>query len=137
FFLDADKAKLTQRLRDHITTLVGHYKGKIKSWDVVNEAINDNGDAQTAQTEYLRNSQWLRNLGPDFLTLAFKFAHEADPDATLYYNDYGINDGPKHVSSKTPHKRLLREGAPIHGVGSQGHWSTATVPYAAIDKAIA
>ena len=83
-------------LKDHIITLVGRYKGKIRSWDVVNEAINDFGDAQT---ENLRNSSWLKALGPEFVTLAFKFAHEADPDAKLYYNDYGIESGSKHKSS--------------------------------------
>lgn len=137
FFRDGDKAKVTQRLKDHITTLVGRYKGKIRGWDVVNEAISDRGDAQTAQTENLRNSQWLQTLGPEFLTLAFKFAHEADPQVKLYYNDYGIEAGPKHASSMVLLKRLIKEGAPIHGVGIQGHWSTRGVPYAAIDKAIA
>jgi GH35 family endo-1,4-beta-xylanase len=90
FFRDGDRQVVTQRMKDHISTLVGRYKGKIRSWDVVNEAINDGGNAQTAQTENLRNSSWLQAIGPEFLTLAFKFAHEADPDAELYYNDYGI-----------------------------------------------
>jgi GH35 family endo-1,4-beta-xylanase len=137
FFRDGDKAKVTQRLKDHISTLVGRYKGKIRSWDVVNEAINDGGNAQTAQTENLRNSSWLKALGPEFLTLAFKFAHEADPDAKLYYNDYNIEAGPKHASSMVLLKRLIKDGAPIHGVGIQGHWSTAGLPFAAVDKAIA
>ena len=137
FFEGGDKAKVSQRLKDHIITLVSRYKGKIQSWDVVNEAINDRGDAQSAQTENLRNSSWLRTLGPEFLTLAFKFAHEADPAAKLYYNDYNIEAGPKHASSMLLLKRLIKEGAPIHGVGIQGHWSTNRVPYAEIDKAIA
>ena len=89
------------------------------------------------RTENLRNSQWLQTLGPEFLTLAFKFAHEADPDAKLYYNDYNIETGPKHASSMVLLKRLITDGAPIHGVGIQGHWNTASVPYAAVDKAIA
>ena len=89
----------TQRMEGHIHTLVGRYKGKIQSWDVVNEAISDRGNVQTAETENLRNSAWLQAIGPEFLTLAFKFAHQADPDATLYYNDYGIEAGPKHESS--------------------------------------
>ena len=76
------------------------------------------------------------HLGPEFLTLAFKFAHEADPDAKLYYNDYGIESGPKHASSMVLLKRLIKEGAPIHGVGIQGHWSTGRIPYAALDQAI-
>jgi GH35 family endo-1,4-beta-xylanase/enterochelin esterase-like enzyme len=137
FFRDGDKAAVTQRLKDHIRTLVGRYKGKIRGWDVVNEAINDGGNAQTAQTENLRNSPWLRAVGPEFIPLAFKFAHEADPDAKLYYNDYNIEAGAKHESSMVLLKRLIKDGVPIHGVGIQGHWSTANVPYAALDKAIA
>jgi GH35 family endo-1,4-beta-xylanase len=137
FFEGGDKETVTRRLREHITTLVGRYKGKVHSWDVVNEAINDGGNAETGKTENLRNSRWLQTLGPEFLTLAFKFAHEADPEAKLYYNDYSIETGPKHQSSMVLLKRLIQDGAPINGVGIQGHWSTATVPYAAIDKAIA
>jgi GH35 family endo-1,4-beta-xylanase len=137
FFRDSDKAAVTKRMRDHIGTLVGRYKGKVRGWDVVNEAINDGGNAQTAQTENLRNSAWVRAVGPEFITLAFKFAREADPDAKLYYNDYGIEVGPKHESSMVLLRRLIKEGTPVHGVGIQGHWSTANVPYAALDKAIA
>jgi GH35 family endo-1,4-beta-xylanase len=137
FFEGGDKAVITGRLKDHITTLVGRYKGKVRSWDVVNEAINDRGDAETAKTENLRSSRWLQALGPEFLTLAFRFAHEADPDALLYYNDYGIEAGPKHASSMLLLKRLIQDGAPIHGVGIQGHWSTNNVPFDAIDRAIA
>jgi GH35 family endo-1,4-beta-xylanase len=136
FFRDGDKATVTQRLKDHISTLVGRYKGRIRSWDVVNEAINDGGNAQTAQTENLRNSSWLQAMGPEFLTLAFKFAHEADPKAKLCYNDYGIEAAPKHASSMVLLRRLIKDGAPIHGVGIQGHWSTTDIPYAALDKAI-
>lgn len=136
FFRDGDKEVVTQRMKDHISTVVGRYKGKIKSWDVVNEAINDRGNAETAQTENLRNSSWLQTMGPEFLTLAFKFAHEADPEATLYYNDYGIESGPKHESSMVLLRRLIREGTPVHGVGIQGHWSTGRIPYDALDKAI-
>ncbi len=137
FFRDGDREVVTKRMKDHITTLVGRYKGKIRGWDVVNEAINDGGDDKTARTENLRNSSWLRTVGPEFITLAFKFANEADPDARLYYNDYGIESGAKHESSMVLLKRLIKDGAPIHGVGIQGHWSTADVPYDAIDKAIA
>jgi GH35 family endo-1,4-beta-xylanase len=137
FFEDGDKATITQRLKDHISTLVGRYKGKLRGWDVVNEAISDGGTAETAQTEHLRNSQWMRNLGPEYIPLAFKFAHEADPDAKLYYNDYGIEAGPKHESSMVLLKRLIKDGVPIYGVGIQGHWRSGTIPYAALDKAIA
>jgi len=136
FFRGGDKATITARLQDHIRTLVGRYRGKIQGWDVVNEAISDGGNAGTAQTENLRNSSWLQTLGPEFLTLAFRFAHEADPDAKLYYNDYGIESGPKHASSLVLLRRLIAEGTPIHGVGIQGHWSTSRIPYDALDQAI-
>ena len=122
FFEGGDADVIRQRMRDHIHTLVGRYRGKIHSWDVVNEAISDGGNAETGTTENLRNSKWLQALGPEFLTLAFKFAHEADPDALLYYNDYNIESGPKHASSMVLLKRLIGDGAPIHAVGIQGHW---------------
>ena len=137
FFRDGDKSAVVQRMKDHITTLVGRYKGKIRSWDVVNEAISDGGNSQTAQTENLRNSSWLKAVGPEFITLAFKFAHQADPDAKLYYNDYGIEAGAKHASAMVLLRRLINQGAPIHAVGIQGHWSTRGIPYAALDRAIA
>ncbi|MCZ7683651.1 MAG: endo-1,4-beta-xylanase [Sandaracinaceae bacterium] len=97
FFHDGDKAAVISSRRTTSARWSGRYKGKIQSWDVVNEAINDRGDARTAQTENLRNSSWLRVVGAGFLTLAFQFAREADPDAKLYYNDYGIEAGPKHA----------------------------------------
>jgi len=134
FFDGGDKETVTKRLQDHIAALVGHYKGKIYSWDVVNEAIND---TPNAQSENLRPSQWSQIIGPSFLTIAFKAAHAADPDAKLYCNDYGIENGAKHESSMLLLKRLIEEGAPIYGVGIQGHWSTSSLPYAALDKALA
>lgn len=137
FFEGGDKAAVVERMKKHIDGLVGRYKGKIYSWDVVNEAINDGGSPRSGQTENLRNSKWLQTVGPEYLTLAFKFAHDADPAAKLYYNDYGIEAGPKHASSMVLLRRLLKEGAPIHGVGIQGHWSTRHIPYDALDRSIA
>lgn len=136
FFQGGDKKVITHRMKDHIETLVGRYKGKLQSWDVVNEAINDGGNSDTAETENLRDSKWMQALGPKFLTLAFRFAREADPDAVLYYNDYNIESGPKHESSMVLLKRLLDDGAPIHAVGIQGHWRSGRVPFDDIDKAI-
>ncbi|HJT35214.1 MAG TPA: endo-1,4-beta-xylanase [Pirellulales bacterium] len=136
FFRDGDKERVTQRLKDHIHTLVGRYRTRIRSWDVVNEAINDGGNEETSQTENLRNSRWMQTIGPEYLTLAFKFAHQADPDAILYYNDYNIESGPKHASSLVLLKRLLKEEAPIHAVGIQGHWRSGSVPFDDIDRAI-
>jgi len=118
-----------ERLKSHIMAVVGRYKGRIIGWDVVNEAINDGGAA--GDTENLRNSNWHRLIGPDYLTLAFKWAHEADPAAQLYYNDYNIEQGAvqnkgKHASSMLLLKRLIKDGAPINGVGIQGHWHLNT-----------
>ena len=134
FFQGDDKAVVIQRMKSHIDGLVGRYKGKIRSWDVVNEAIDDRGDARTAETENLRKTGWLRTVGPEYLTLAFQFARQADPAAQLYYNDYGIEAGPKHASSMVLLRRLLKEKAPVYGVGIQGHWSTRGIPYDALDR---
>jgi GH35 family endo-1,4-beta-xylanase len=123
FFQNANRELALQRLKDHILTLVGHFKGKLFGWDVVNEAINDGGDNATALTENLRASQWLQTVGPDYLLQAFRFAREADPDVALHYNDYNIESGPKHQSSLLLLKRLISDGAPITTVGIQGHWS--------------
>jgi endo-1,4-beta-xylanase len=126
-----------ERLRKHIMTVAGHYKGKVIGWDVVNESIADGG---SGETENLRDSSWYRTVGPDVLTLAFKWAREADPNAELYYNDYNIEQGAvenrgKHASSLKLLKRLIAEGAPIQGVGIQGHWHLDT-KLADVEKAI-
>lgn len=123
FFEGADRELALRRLREHIHTIVGRYKGRLAGWDVVNEAINDGGDDSTAATENLRTSRWLQIVGPDFLVQAFKFAREADPTVALHYNDYSIESGFKHRSSLVLLKRLLAEGAPMTTVGIQGHWS--------------
>ena len=123
FFEDPKREVVLEKLRNHILTLVGHFKGKISGWDVVNEAINDGGDDTTAATENLRRSQWFQTVGPDYLLQAFKYAREADPDVALHYNDYNIESGPKHRSSLVLLKRLIADGAPITTVGIQGHWS--------------
>ena len=136
FFEGGDAKTIEQRMQEHIATLVGRYKGKIQSWDVVNEAINDNGNAETAKTEHLRNSKWHQSLGEIYITRAFQYARAADPDAVLYYNDYNIESGPKHASSMVLLKRLIAEGAPIDGVGIQGHWRSGKVPFEDIEKAI-
>lgn len=113
-----------ENLKNHIMTVAGRYKGRITGWDVFNESIADGGDGST---ENLRTNSWYQVVGPDVLTLAFKWAKEAAPDAQLYYNDYNIERGAventgKHASSLKLLKRLIAEGAPIDGVGIQGHW---------------
>ena len=106
-------------LKDHIKTVVGHYKGRIAAWDVVNEAVDDS-------TGELRESPWLTAIGPDYIALAFQFAHEADPDAKLYYNDYSAEGiGGKGDAVYELVKGLKEQGVPIHGVGWQGHFQSS------------
>jgi endo-1,4-beta-xylanase len=133
----ASREVVLERLKNHIMTVVGRYKGRIYGWDVFNESIADGGDGKT---ENLRTFSWYKAVGPDVLTLAFKWAHEADPKAKLYYNDYNIEQGAvenkgKHANSMLLLKRLLAEGAPITGVGIQGHWHLDT-NLADVEKAI-
>jgi endo-1,4-beta-xylanase len=112
---------LLERLHDHIRTVVRRYKGRIGGWDVVNEALNDDGT--------LRKSQWLNIIGDDYIAKAFQFAHEADPAAELYYNDYSVENEPKRAGAVELVKKLKALGIPITAVGLQGHdkldWPTA------------
>lgn len=108
-------------LREHIMTVVGRYRGRIYAWDVVNEAINDDGT--------LRDTIWLRGIGPEYIELAFRWAHEADPQALLFYNDYGAEGlGVKSDAVYNLVKNLLEKGVPIHGVGLQMHISLENPP---------
>lgn len=104
---------LLQRMHDHIQTVVGRYKGRIKDWDVVNEALKDNGT--------LRSSPWEKIIGPDYIEKAFQYAHEADPAAELNYNDYSLEDEAKRQGAIALIKKLKAEGIPITSVGLQGH----------------
>jgi endo-1,4-beta-xylanase len=117
-FQDAEGKPLTRdallaRMRDHIRTVVGRYKGRIHGWDVVNEALNEDGT--------LRRSPWLNIIGEDYIAQAFKFAHEADPNAELYYNDYNLEVPAKRDGAVALVKQLKAQGLTIHGVGSQAH----------------
>ena len=111
------KAVLLQRLKEHITTVVNRYKGKLYAWDVVNEAISDNPG------EYLRPSVWLRICGEEYIAKAFEYAHEADPNAVLFYNDYNEINAVKRAKIYKLVKSLKDAGVPIGGVGLQGHWA--------------
>jgi endo-1,4-beta-xylanase len=108
-----DRETLLKRLRDHIFTVVGRYKGRIKGWDVVNEALNQDGT--------MRQSPWFKIIGEDYLVKAFQFAHEADPSAELYYNDYDLELPAKRVGGVELIKKLKAAGVPIAGVGLQNH----------------
>ena len=109
-----DRDALLARMKDHIFTVVGRYKGKIQSWDVVNEAINDSDGT-------LRQSLWYKIIGPDYIEKAFQFAHEADPQAQLFYNDYSLENEPKRSGAIALVKKLQADGIPITGIGIQGH----------------
>ena len=104
---------LKARLIKHIKTVVGHYKGQVHGWDVVNEAINDDGT--------FRNSPYYRLLGEEFIEIAFRTAHEADPDAELYYNDYSMANEKKREAVCRLVKNLKAKGLRIDGVGMQSH----------------
>lgn len=114
---EVNKTVLLQRLKAHIDAVVGRYKGKIYAWDVVNEAIDDDS------TKYLRNSKWYQICGEDFIIKAFEYAHAADPDAKLYYNDYNTERPEKRERVYKLLKSLKDKGVPIDGVGLQAHWS--------------
>ncbi len=104
-------------LRQHIIDEVTHFKGKIWQWDVVNEAFNDDGT--------LRDTLWLRQLGPDYIADAFRWAHQADKRALLFYNDYNIEGiTAKSTAVYELVKKLRAEGVPVQGVGIQGHFGT-------------
>lgn len=108
-------------LREHIQTLVGRYQGQVYIWDVVNEAINRDGS--------LRDTIWLRNIGPEYIDLAFRWAHEADPKALLFYCDYGTEElGQKSDAVYDLVRGMLQRGVPLNGVGFQAHLGLSYAP---------
>ena len=114
--------ELMKILREHILTEVSHYRGQVNIWDVVNEAINDDGS--------LRDTIWLRGIGPDYLDLAFRWAHEANPEARLFYNDYGGEGlGQKSNAIYNLVKSMIQRGVPISGVGLEMHVSLDSYPH--------
>ena len=110
----ATREQLLARMKDHIQTVVGRYKGRIKGWDVVNEALADDGT--------LRQSPWFKIIGEEYIAKAFEYAHEADPAAQLYYNDYSLEQESKTKGMVAMITKLKAGGAPIYGVGTQGHY---------------
>jgi endo-1,4-beta-xylanase len=109
-----DRDTLLERMHEHILAVVGRYKGKIKGWDVVNEALEEDGS--------LRASPWLKIIGEDYLINAYQFAHEADPNAQLYYNEYSMEIAPKRAGAIALIKKLQAAGIPLAAVGIQGHY---------------
>jgi endo-1,4-beta-xylanase len=117
-------------LQTYIAGVVGHYKGRIKAWDVVNEAISD------TDGEDLKDTPALRAIGPDYVERAFEFAHAADPRAELYYNDFNIEAPAKLEKTLRLVRALQAKGARIDAVGIQGHWLLNWPPTDLIEKAV-
>jgi endo-1,4-beta-xylanase len=118
-FVDTSNKLLTRdamlaRMKDHIFTVVGRYKGKVHGWDVVNEALSDEGGFQ--------KTKWLETIGEEYISKAFEYAHEADPDAELYYNDFSLDKPAKRDAAVRLVRKLQSKGIRIDGVGIQGHW---------------
>jgi len=123
---DADSVR--RYFTDHITTVAGRYDGKVYSWDVVNEALNEDGT--------LRKSIFQRSLGDNYIVEAFRLAQKAAPHTQLYYNDYNIERGSKREGAVALVKKIQAAGVRIDGVGIQGHWSAGRVPLEDIEKSI-
>jgi len=124
------KEVLLNRLKAHIYAVVGRYKGKIYAWDVVNEAISDNPKM------LLRNSLWYKICGEDYIAKAFEYAHQADPNAVLFYNDYNTESPEKRERIFQLLKKLKDAGVPVHAVGLQGHWSIIDPSEASLNASI-
>jgi endo-1,4-beta-xylanase len=124
-----DREILLTRLRSHVTTVVGRFRGRIGGWDVVNEALEEDGT--------LRHTPWLEAIGEDYVAMAFEFAHEADPEAELYYNDYNLWKPAKRDAAVRLVQGLKVRGLRVDGIGEQGHWGLDDPPLASIDAALA
>lgn len=125
---DVSRDVLIERMKSHISTVVGRYKGKVDAWDVVNEAFLDDGS--------WRETKFYQIIGEDFIKLAFQFAHEADPDAELMYNDYSMfMEGRRDAVVKLV-KSLQADDIPIHGVGMQAHYGLDYPDMADLEKSI-
>ena len=124
-----DRETLLSRLRDHIHTVVGRYKGRIQGWDVVNEALNEDGT--------LRQSPWMKIIGEDYISKAFEYAHEADPKAELYYDDYSVENEAKRNGTIELIKKLKAQGVSIAAAGLQGHYKMDWPTVEQVDATIA
>ena len=134
---NCSKEEAIENLKNHIYTTAGRYAGKIIVWDVVNEAILDgvklpeNGDWK----QCLRQGAWYKAIGADYIEMAFRYAHEADPNAKLYYNDYNLNDPNKAEIVAAMFKDLKAKGVPIDGIGMQSHYNIGIIP-ALVERSI-
>ena len=123
-----DSTEMKAFMKDHITTIVSKYKGRIDSWDVVNEALNEDGT--------LRKSVFLNTLGEQYLIDAFKLAAAADPKTDLYYNDYNNEEPAKREGTINLIKKIKAAGGKVDGVGIQAHWRLESPSLEEIEKSI-
>ncbi len=123
-----EKEEMQAAIQEHISTIVERYKGRIDGWDVVNEALNEDGT--------LRESVFLQTVGPEYLVQAFKIAEKADPEAELFYNDYNMCVPAKREGAIKLIKMLQDGGAKIDGIGMQGHWHLNSPSLEEIEKSI-
>ncbi|WP_111309395.1 endo-1,4-beta-xylanase [Confluentibacter sediminis] len=123
-----DSTEMAEALKNHIQTIVGRYKGRVNSWDVVNEALNEDGT--------LRQSVFLNTMGEDYLALAFKWTSETDPKADLYYNDYNMANAEKRKGAIKMVKNIIDKGIKVDGIGMQGHWHLNTPSLEDIEQSI-
>ncbi len=121
---------LLERMKSHISGVVNHFKGKVYCWAVVNEAVKDEGN------ELFRETKWKEIIGEDYIKKAFQYAHETDPDALLFYNDYYAVKPEKRDKIIKLLKRLKANGTPIHGFGIQAHWNIHDFSLDEIKKSI-
>ena len=119
---------LLNRMEEHITRVVKRYRGRIRGWDVVNEALSEDGT--------LRDSPWLKIIGEDYILKAYQSAHAADPKAELYYNDYSLENAPKRAGAIALIRKLQSQGIPIAAVGLQGHYKMDWPAPAQLDETI-
>ena len=136
---EVKKEVFYERLREHIHTVVNRYKDIVYCWDVVNEAISDNGGwprRPGEQPNPYRESRHYKLCGDEFIAKAFEFAHEADPNALLFYNDYNECDPGKRDRIYNMVKKMQEQGVPIHGIGMQGHYNVYGPSEEDIDAAI-
>ena len=127
----ASKELAMARLKEHITQVVTRYKGKVYAWDVLNEVISDRDTGSV-----YRMTPWLKICGEEYIPAIFRWAHEADPDAILYYNDYNTENPGKRERIYNMVKKLQEDGVPIHGVGLQAHWNVGDPSADAIRESI-
>lgn len=130
-----DGELLAARMRTYIHDVVGHFKGRVWAWDVVNEALVAH-EPGVPEVSGWRKSRWYELLGQDYVPLAFQYAHEADPGALLFYNDYETQNPAKRALILGMVRTLKKKGIPIHGIGHQAHYSVDAPPVAELQATI-